>query len=517
MVISRCISVGIVFAFVVSAASAQGTYTANSPQPKQNPWSVLKVTLTGVRDFKAEDHEGWKNNGVSFRAAAAGGPVNINIQISGTKGRSYFDYTTSVVVKTASGKVLLSESPTVSVNGATVSFSTSSNPFDGSGGIEVSVSITGGNPEHYTNYVNGVVEYSGKVSPVATPRPTPSAQPPVVAPPSNVQESGAHIAGLIGQVWVHHATDSPGRWTIAKLETTLNAEDHIRTDEDSSCILALSDMSTFVLKPESEVVVVTPPEKMSKMALVAGNIWINFQKMIKDGSMEVDLNQAVAGIKGTTLSIDTSALSSTLHVFEGTVEFRSKANGQVVLVHAGESVSAGPNGLRPVTPFDVARETADWNAVRARTGGARRAQPTALPMADETWLINTATSAGVQSGPTAPTTFTVSQPMALTMLFTYHFAGRGRPAGELSLRHEDGTLYGPWKAALTSGVYWVVNFVTPGAAEMALSKVGLSDTFPVLKPGKYTVVDSSPNTWSYNIETRMMGVTLAKGITLRNR
>jgi hypothetical protein len=141
------------------------------------------------------------------------------------------------------------------------------------------------------------------------------------------------------------SSDGGDHWKIAKLDMILNAEDIIQTDEDAKAILSFADMSTFVLQPETTVVVVWPPDKDSKWRLVAGNIWVNIKKMVKDGSMEIDMNQAVLGIKGTTFQLWETGKSSIVQVEEGVVSFRHKKTGQTIDVKAGQTVSATPTGF----------------------------------------------------------------------------------------------------------------------------------------------------------------------------
>jgi ferric-dicitrate binding protein FerR (iron transport regulator) len=99
------------------------------------------------------------------------------------------------------------------------------------------------------------------------------------------------------------------------------------------------------------------------MGLVAGHLWINFKKMVTNGTMEVEMGQAVAGIKGTTLVLEQANGVSTLKVIEGTVAFTSKATGQTIDVNAGQTVSANFTGLTPVTNFDVTQESATWKTL----------------------------------------------------------------------------------------------------------------------------------------------------------
>lgn len=169
-------------------------------------------------------------------------------------------------------------------------------------------------------------------------------------------DSGCRFSGMTGQVEVLF----PGAddWKLAKLDTVIPIGTHIKTQEDSSAILSFSDMSTFVLKPESEVVADSPPGPESKLKLVAGNIWANIKKMVLDGSMSIEMNQAVCGIKGTTFVCEGKNNGiSTLKVIEGKVEFTAKADGKRIMVEGGYMVSADQKGLGILEKFDTAKET----------------------------------------------------------------------------------------------------------------------------------------------------------------
>jgi TonB family protein len=223
---------------------------------------------------------------------------------------------------------------------------------------------TGRDMEFPYEWVKGVPPSTVDPDP---PQTTPVHEP--VPQPERRKKSAARFSGMNGQVEVHRAGWPEDRYIIAKLDMILEVGDRIKTDEDSDCILSFADMSTFRLKADSEVEITTPPDKDSKIALVAGNIWVNMKKLWKDGSMEIDLNQAVAGIKGTTLVCSTSKTSSTLKVLEGSVAFKSKSTGKRVMVGAGEAVTATREGLSAKTKFDVAALSKEWDAVRLKASG----------------------------------------------------------------------------------------------------------------------------------------------------
>ena len=215
-----------------------------------------------------------------------------------------------------------------------------------------------------------IVPTTPEETPTPTPTETPTAEPCV--------DSGARFTSISREVEFQHEGDKD-RWGPAKMDTQLCVDDHVRTSEDSSAIIGFSDLSTFVLKPESEIVVTLPPARDSKLKLLFGNIWVNVKKMATNGTLEVDMSQGVAGIKGTTFVLSETGTTSTLKVIEGTVSFTAKATGQTVEVSTGQTVQADATGLSPVTSFDVNAESADWAKLGAGTAtGADSGLPVAL-------------------------------------------------------------------------------------------------------------------------------------------
>jgi hypothetical protein len=102
----------------------------------------------------------------------------------------------------------------------------------------------------------------------------------------------------------------------------------------------------------------------------------------------------------------------------------------------------------------------------------------------------------VKNGPPqADATFTITAPVILTSLETYH-GNEGKDldhVGTIGLVGTDGTLYGPWEAqgypglTLNKNAHWV-------------AKPDIN-----LPAGTYTVKDSDPDTWSYNDVSGLSG------------
>jgi hypothetical protein len=172
--------------------------------------------------------------------------------------------------------------------------------------------------------------------------------------------SGVRFSDFGGNVEVQPAGED--YWNLAKIGMVLNEGDHVRTGVDSIAIISFKDITTFTMKPESEIILSQSPKQESKLQLVAGNLWANIKKMAKDGTMEITMNQAVLGIKGTTFVCETTATTSTLKVIEGSVEFKDK-NGKTVIINGGEKVTATGSGMGVKEAFDVALEKKQWEGL----------------------------------------------------------------------------------------------------------------------------------------------------------
>lgn len=172
-------------------------------------------------------------------------------------------------------------------------------------------------------------------------------------------DSRARMSDIDGQLEIACPPDLE-TWNVMKMGMIIYTDCHLKTGENSSATISFSDMTTFTMKPESEIVIDTPPEKDSKWKLLAGNIWVNVKKMIKDGTMEGHMSQAVAGIKGTTFVMHEDGTNSKLKVIEGVVNFAPKNGGESRDIASGQEVTATSEGLGETEAFDVAAESELW-------------------------------------------------------------------------------------------------------------------------------------------------------------
>jgi hypothetical protein len=137
--------------------------------------------------------------------------------------------------------------------------------------------------------------------------------------------------------------------------------------------------------------------------------------------------------------------------------------------------------------------------MRGATGGRPPAQQGAPPAQPEIELLNTRNTYAVVNNPPRPPTFQISKRHLISYVWDYHWNnGRGQIAGKIGLRNDEGQMFGPWQAYGSAG---------QGGAPNVSWEAIVNVTLP---PGKYTVVDSDPLTWSWNQQSGG-GMSIVKG------
>jgi hypothetical protein len=127
--------------------------------------------------------------------------------------------------------------------------------------------------------------------------------------------------------------------------------------------------------------------------------------------------------------------------------------------------------------------------------------PTSVPSATKSGvLFDNGNIAGVDNGPSQPTTFTLNTKHVITLIQDYHWnSARGATPGTIGLRDASGRIYGPWQSVGTPG---------QGGVPNAYWTVRPDITLPA---GTYSVVDSHPASWSRNGGSQQRGFTRVEG------
>lgn len=112
----------------------------------------------------------------------------------------------------------------------------------------------------------------------------------------------------------------------------------------------------------------------------------------------------------------------------------------------------------------------------------------------------------VLNDPPAPTVIRLKEECFIEILQTYHWNdGYGSAPGSIALRDAFGRYHGPWQARGLPGQGGV-----PDAYWQCYPRIALP-------PGEYQVVDSEPDTWSWNITSQGCGMVRVEGLVHERR
>lgn len=115
-------------------------------------------------------------------------------------------------------------------------------------------------------------------------------------------------------------------------------------------------------------------------------------------------------------------------------------------------------------------------------------------------LFDNGNIAGVDNGPSLPTSFTLNTAHVITLIQDYHWnSARGATPGSIGLRDANGRVYGPWQSVGSPG---------QGGVPNAYWTVRPDITLPA---GAYSVIDSHPASWSRNSGSQQRGFTRVEG------
>ena len=98
-------------------------------------------------------------------------------------------------------------------------------------------------------------------------------------------DSNIRFNDLYGEVSIRPNDEEDDAYEYAELDTIIYENDRIKTEEESGAILGLADMSTFVVKPETTLVIHSPEDKTTKIEMLAGTLWGNIKKMAEDSAL----------------------------------------------------------------------------------------------------------------------------------------------------------------------------------------------------------------------------------------
>lgn len=170
----------------------------------------------------------------------------------------------------------------------------------------------------------------------------------------NYVDSTYTVGDIWGEVWIRRKDKQyDDEWEYLHPNSRIYYGDTIKTHPDSGVVLSFTDMSTFLIKENTMIMLPDEPEAASAMKILAGNVWVNIQKMIHGGEFNVELQDAVAGARGTTFAVEQKDDSSIVYLFTSSMDVTSKTTGEKVILKPGEAAEVDNEGNITVKTFDI--------------------------------------------------------------------------------------------------------------------------------------------------------------------
>ncbi len=184
-------------------------------------------------------------------------------------------------------------------------------------------------------------------------------------------DSGARFQSLSGNVEIRSAADTetwaPGTTTVA-----LNAGDHIRTGGNSTTIIGFADSSTLVMKPESEIAIDHLSSGKTRIRVIDGHLWVNLKAMTGNGSLEVEMESAIAAITGTNITCGSSRNggieTDTVTTLRGEADVTIRDTGEHFSLGEGQQLTIRGGQVQQQT-VDVNTQSTQWNSQLQNMGG----------------------------------------------------------------------------------------------------------------------------------------------------
>ena len=172
-------------------------------------------------------------------------------------------------------------------------------------------------------------------------------------------DSKIRFNDFYGEVKYRCSLDENDAFEFADIDAVLYENDLIQTEEESCAILGLEDMSTYVLKPESRLIIRdtydSRPAVVQKLDLIVGTMLVNIKKMAAGKSLEVEMSQCICGGEGTILAFEETGKESRVYLLVGKASVKNKKTGKKTVLKAGQMVTMKGNTSNVAT-FNVEQE-----------------------------------------------------------------------------------------------------------------------------------------------------------------
>ena len=159
----------------------------------------------------------------------------------------------------------------------------------------------------------------------------------------NEVDSKIRFNDFYGEVKYRCSLEEDDAFEFADLDAVLYENDLIQTEEESGAILGLEDMSTYVLKPESKLIICdtydSRPAIVRKLEMLGGSMLTNIKKMAEGKSFEVEMSQCICGGEGTIFAVQETGKESRVWLLVGKASVKNKKTGKKTVLQPGQMVT----------------------------------------------------------------------------------------------------------------------------------------------------------------------------------
>ena len=160
-------------------------------------------------------------------------------------------------------------------------------------------------------------------------------------------DSKIRFNDFYGEVKIRPNAEADDSYEFVDIDTIIYEDDRIKTEEDSGAILGLGDMSTYVIKPETTLIIHTEENNVSKIEMLNGCIWGNIKKMSEGKSINIEMSQCVAGILGSTVKFSTENGKDEITCTKGSCDIYDLIRKEVIAkITAGQQAIVDGNGVK---------------------------------------------------------------------------------------------------------------------------------------------------------------------------
>ena len=156
-------------------------------------------------------------------------------------------------------------------------------------------------------------------------------------------DSKIRFNDLYGEVSYRCCFEDDDALEYAELDAVIYENDLIVTKEESGAILGLEDMNTFVIGPESRLIIRTTydsrPNIVQKLEILGGTMLSNLKKMVEGKNLEIEMSQCCPGMNGTIAAFEETGKESRVYLLVGKASVKNKKTGKITVLKPGQMVT----------------------------------------------------------------------------------------------------------------------------------------------------------------------------------